>query len=545
MIKAQKKDAFDNPRYNTVYELVTSAFERHTNKNAFVSFGESFSYREIDHRSSRFASYLRNELNLQQGDRVAIQLPNILQFPIAMYGLVKAGLVAVNVNPLYTPREVKHQLNDSGARVLLVLSNIADSAAEIIKDTSVEHVIVTNLGDELSFPKKQLLNFAVKYLKKMVPDFHFENAIAYKDILSHTTKPFTIDKPSPDTLLVLQYTGGTTGVAKGAMLTHGNLASNVWQMIGHLPEAFSGESEVFVACLPLYHIYAYNLHGLCAFSAGACNVLIPNPRDFKAMSKALKGVPFTVLVGINTLFRGLIRSVDFQRLDFSSLKVTSAGGMALTEDAAKAWKNLTGCHVIEGYGLTETSPVLTGNYFNDIRLGYIGAPLPETEICLLDDDGNEVPEGEAGELCARGPQVMAGYWQKQDATDSVMTADGFFKTGDIASRSADGFYKIVDRKKDMILVSGFNVYPNEIEEVLCLHPDIAEAAVVGVPDPDKGEAIKAFIVAEQQELSEKELIAYCRDQLTAYKVPQFIEFRDELPKSNVGKILRRELRDGK
>ncbi len=543
MIKAPKTNSSERNRFDTVYDLIDAAFRQNAGKPAFTSFGETLSFEEIDRRSKRFASYLRNELKLKQGDRVAIQLPNIFQFPIAMYALVKAGLVAVNVNPLYTPREVKHQLNDSGAKVLLVLSNVADNAAEIIQETSVQHVIVTDIADELSTPKRQFINFIAKYIKKLIPHFEFENAINYRETLTHQTRHFDLIKPNKNTLLVLQYTGGTTGVAKGAMLTHGNLASNVWQMVEHLPEAFSGRDEIFVACLPLYHIYAYNLHGLGAFSAGGHNILIPNPRDCKAMANTLKRVPFTVLVGINTLFRGLTRSEHFRKLNFSHLKVTSAGGMALTEDAASAWKEMTGCDVIEGYGLTETSPVLTGNYFDDIRLGYIGVALPETELKLVDEHGDEVSDGESGELCARGPQVMAGYWNKKEETEQVMTADGFFKTGDIACCSSDGFYKIVDRKKDMILVSGFNVYPNEVEEVLTLHPDITEAAVVGVPDKEKGEAIKAFIVREQEELSNSEVINYCRDQLTGYKVPQYIEFREELPKSNVGKILRRELRD--
>lgn len=532
----------NNTRYNTVYELVQATFQRYAEKPAFTSFGVCLSYKDIDERSQRFASYLRNELKLKQGDRVAVQLPNIFQFPIAMYGLIKAGLVAVNVNPLYTPREVHHQLNDSGAKVLLVLSNIAENAAEVIEQTSVKHVIVTDIADELPAPKRHIINFLVKYVKRMVPEFYFKHSSRYRDIAAHVPRPFSVDAPSEDSLLVLQYTGGTTGVAKGAMLTHGNLANNVWQMVQHMPEAFSSDKEIFVACLPLYHIYAYNLHGLCAFSTGCHNILIPNPRDIPAMSKSLKGIPFTVLIGINTLFRGLIRSPQFRALDFSGLKVTAAGGMALTEDAARSWKEVTGCNVLEGYGLTETSPVLTGNYFNNIRLGYIGAALPETDIKLIDDSGQEVPEGEAGELCARGPQVMAGYWQKPEETAKVMTEDGFFKTGDIAIKSSDGFYKIVDRKKDMILVSGFNVYPNEIEEVLCLHPDVTEAAVIGVPDAEKGEAIKAFIVRELDELTAEEIIDYCREELTAYKVPQYIEFRDELPKSNVGKILRKELR---
>jgi len=530
-------------RCSTVSELIEAAFIDNASKPAYTSFGQCLTYKDVDERSRIVASYLRNQLGLEQGDRVAIQLPNIFQFPILIYALIRAGLVGVNINPLYTPREIKHQLVDSEAKALFVLSNCADNAAEIIDETQVKHVVVTDLADELSSPKRQILNFAVKYLKRMVPDFHFKNAVAYRDIYNHQPTSFALDPVTKDSLLVLQYTGGTTGVAKGAMLTHGNLASNVWQMVSHLPEAFTGENKTFVACLPLYHIYAYNLHALCGFCAGAHNILIPNPRDLKAMLNALRPHKFSVFVGINTLFRALVRNDDFKTLDFSELKVTSAGGMALTEDAALDWKKFTGCDVIEGYGLTETSPVVSGNSFNKIVLGSIGTPIPETEIKLLDETGNVVAEGEAGELSVRGPQVMAGYWKRPEATEKVMTKDGFFKTGDIAIKLPEGAYKIVDRKKDMILVSGFNVYPNEVEAVLTSHPDIVEAAVVGVEDIEKGEAIKAFIVKEQEELNEAEVIEYCRDQLTAYKVPQYVEFREELPKSNVGKILRRELRN--
>jgi len=424
----------------------------------------------------------------------------------------------------------------------LVLSNVANAAAEILRNTSVQHVVVTNIGDELSTPKRQLINFAVKYIKKMVPAFDIPSALSWDDAIKAPVQSFDVPKPESETLAVLQYTGGTTGVAKGAMLTHGNLANNAWQMVTHMPIAFEADPEIFVACLPLYHIYAFNLHGLCAFAEGAHNILIPNPRDIPQFCKFIGKHKITVFVGINTLFRALVRSPDFKKVDLGSLKVTSSGGMALTEDAASDWEKATGCKIIEGYGLTETSPVLTGNLFDDIRLGTIGIALPETEVRILDDAGNEMPVNEPGELCARGPQVMAGYWQREDATKEVMTEDGFFRTGDIACKDAEGFLRIVDRKKDMVLVSGFNVYPNEVEAVLTQHPDILEAAVVGVADEESGEVVKAFIVAETDELTEKEVVSYCRENLTRYKVPKYIEFRSELPKSPVGKILRKELR---
>lgn len=531
-------------RYNNIVELINAAFKNYSELPAYTCLGKSLSFGELDKKSQHFADYLINELKLRPGDRLAIQLPNTLQFPIALYGAIRCGIVVVNINPLYTPREILHQLNDSGAKALLVLANVAHNAAEVVDQTSVERVIVTELADEHDTVKRHLINFVCKYVKKIVPEFSFRHSQSWRLIFQASYPKAAEPVVDSDSILVLQYTGGTTGVSKGAMLTHGNMASNVWQMITHMPQAFNEGKEIFVACLPLYHIYALNLHGLAAFSMGCHNLLIPNPRDLASVVKALKGIQFTVFIGINTLFRALIRSKHgFQNLDFSKLKVTSAGGMALTEDAAKGWFDVTGCKVIEGYGLTETSPVLTGNPCDDVRLGSIGVALPETEIKILDDNGKEMQDGEPGELCARGPQVMPGYWNRPEETEKVMTADGFFRTGDIAIKMKDGYFKIVDRKKDLILVSGFNVYPNEIEEVLTMHPDILEAAAIGVPDHDSGEIIKVFIVAETDELSVDDVLEYCRDNLTAYKVPKLVEFRKELPKSNVGKILRRELRD--
>ncbi|WP_370978482.1 AMP-binding protein [Agaribacterium sp. ZY112] len=530
-------------RYETINELIEHAFTAYANLPAFTCMGHSLSYEQLDQLSARFASYLRHDLGLKQGDRIAIQLPNILQYPVAMYGAIRAGLIVVNVNPLYSAREIKIQLLDSGARALVVLANVAKAASEVVQQTKLEHVIVTELGDMHPGLKRPLINFVVKHVKKLVPAFTFERSLPFRQCLAKPAQPFSIKPVAQSDIAVLQYTGGTTGVSKGAMLTHKNLCANVWQMVSHMPVAFVEGKETFVACLPLYHIYAFNLHGLAAFANGCHNLLIPNPRDLDSFIATLRKTRFTIFVGINTLFRALVRHKSLALIDFSALKVSSAGGMALTEDTAHDWKRLTGCDVLEGYGLTETSPVLTGNPYGDIRLGTIGTALPETDIRILDDDGQELKLGEVGELCAKGPQVMPGYWRRDEETAQVFSQDGYFRTGDMAVCLEDGYYKIVDRKKDMILVSGFNVYPNEIEDVLTSHPDILEAAAVGVADDDCGEIVKVFVVRESDELSEREIVEFCRSNLTRYKVPKLVEFRDELPKTNVGKILRRELKD--
>lgn len=505
--------------------------------------GRTLSYSELDDLTERFASYLHNELNLNPGDRIAFQMPNILQYPIALYGAIRAGLVIVNINPLYTARELKHQLIDSEAKALVVLSNVATAAAEIVNETNVEHVIVTDLADLHPAPKRQIIHFVVKYVKKMVPPFSFSSSTSFRTVIATPAKKLKEFETTSDTLLALQYTGGTTGVSKGAELTHGNLASNVWQMVSHMPSAFKESQEVFIACLPLYHIYAFNLHGLCAFSYGEHNLLIPNPRDLSAMVKELKTVDMTVFVGINTLYVALARFPEFKEVNFEKLHISSAGGMALTEDAAKAWLDITGCEICEGYGLTETSPVLCGNPIDNIQQGTVGIPLIETEIKLVDENGEAVPQGEVGELCARGPQVMRGYWNRPKETANVLSEDGWFKTGDMAILRDDGFYKLVDRKKDMILVSGFNVYPNEIEDVVSQHTKVVEAAAIGVADEHSGEIVKLFVVKADESLTTEELKEYCCENLTAYKRPKIIEFVETLPKSNVGKILRRELRD--
>nr|WP_245929116.1 AMP-binding protein [Agarilytica rhodophyticola] len=531
------------PRYNNVLELLDHAFSSFSDRPAYTCLGHTLTFKEIDALSLRFASYLQHDLGLEPGDRIAFQMPNILQYPVAMYGALRAGMVIVNTNPLYTARELKHQLNDSGAKAIVVLSNVANTAAEVIDQTPVEHVIVTNLVDLHPTPKRQLINFAVKYVKKLVPDYHFNKIIKFRDTVAKPAKTLKSFSTDSDTLMALQYTGGTTGVSKGAMLTHGNLASNVWQMISHMPTAFVEGEEVFVACLPLYHIYAFSMHGLCAFSFGEHNILIPNPRDLNSLVDAIKDAQITVFIGINTLYVALSRFERAKTIDFSKMRISSAGGMAMTEDATKLWLDLTGVEIGEGYGMTEASPVVTANQIDNVQTGTIGFPVAETEIKLIDENGAVVPDGEVGELCVRGPQVMKGYWQRPDETAKVLTEDGWLKSGDMAFKREDGCYKLVDRKKDMILVSGFNVYPNEIEDVVSQHPGIVEAAAIGHEDPASGEVVKIFVVLDDKNLTKDEIKAYCKEHLTPYKCPKIIEFRDSLPKTNVGKILRRELRD--
>ena len=528
----------------TALALFEHAFKTYAERPAFTCLGVTISYREVDEKSAALAAYFRNVLQLQVGDRIALQMPNITQYPIAIYAALRAGLVVVNVNPLYTERELIYQLTDSGAKALVVLANVAANVSKIVAKTNVEHVLVTEIADFMPWPKRQLINAAVKYLKKMVPPFSFAKPIAYVDALAAGAKfPRVEHHPKPEDLMVLQYTGGTTGVAKGAMLSQFNLYSNVQQIKERLPSFFSEDKEIFATPLPLYHIYALNLHLLAGFSNGAHSVLIPNPRDLPALFKALIPFKITVFVGINTLFNAMLNYKDFDLLDFSALKVTSAGGMALNTEIARRWMDKTHCDISEGYGLTETSPVLSANPLEAIRAGSIGTPLPNTLFKIVNDDGQILPNGEPGELCVKGPQVMAGYWNKPEETAKAFDADGWFKTGDIAIIEDDGYARIVDRKKDMVIVSGFNVYPNEVEDVAMQHPGILEAAVVGVPTESGNEAIKIFIVRKDSNLTEADVIAHCKKNLTAYKVPKCVEFREALPKTNVGKILRRELRD--
>lgn len=528
--------------HRTVVEVFEEACQIYADKPAFTCLGKTISFSELEQYSARFASYLQRHTQLEPGDRIAIQLPNVLQYPVAVFGALRAGLVVVNTNPLYTAHEVKHQLQDSGAKALVVLANIAHNAAEVVGDTDVQHVIVTELADLHSPLKRTLLNFAVKYIKKMVPPFAFKQQVGFRAALTKTNEPFQTVPRTQDDLAVLQYTGGTTGVAKGAMLSNRNLVANMLQLNTHMQDLLRKGVELFVAPLPLYHIYAFTLHCMSAVSLGNHNLLIPNPRDINGFVKMLKGQPFTVFVGLNTLFNALCRNADFVKLDFSELHLTSSGGMALTESTTKHWKQITGVDIYEGYGLTETSPVVASNPAGRIQPGTVGVPLPETECKVIDDDGAQLLAEEAGELCVRGPQVMMGYWNRPEETRNVLDAEGWFKTGDMAIIQADGYIKIVDRKKDMINVSGFKVFPNEVEDVLCGHPDILEAAVVGVPDGDGSETVKAYVVARRS-MSVDDVRNHAKTKLTAYKVPHQVEFRDELPKSNVGKVLRRELKE--
>lgn len=527
----------------TIVDVFSESCQRYQDKAAFTCMEHSITYGELWDLSERFAAYLQTHTNLKPGDRIALQLPNILQYPIALFGALRAGFVVVNTNPLYTAHEVKHQLNDAGAKAIVVLANVAKNTASVIKETSVEHIIVTELGDMHPFFKRTLINFVVKHVKKMVPEFSFTKAIKFRDTLSASDATFTPVKINPDDIAILQYTGGTTGVAKGAMLLHRNLVANMIQVTTHMRSVLSDGKDIFITPLPLYHIYSFTVHCAMALSIGANNLLIPNPRDIPAFVKALKGVPFTFFVGLNTLFNALLRNEDFLKLDFSKLTLTASGGMALTTETAHRWMELTKAPLTEGYGLTETSPVISVNPVDGVQIGTVGVPMEKTEIKVIDDAGNALPNGEPGELCVRGPQVMKGYWQRPDATAEVIDADGWFKTGDIAIIQNDNYIKIVDRKKDMINVSGFKVFPNEVEDVLASHPDIVEAAVIGVPDGEGSEVVKAYLVTNNRALTLEDVREFTREKLTGYKRPHLIEFRDELPKSNVGKILRRELRD--
>lgn len=530
--------------YNkTITDVFSESCQQYSESTAFSCMGQTLSFRELDQQCEKFAAYLQQHTSLQPGDRIAVQLPNILQYPVVVFGAFRAGLVVVNTNPLYTAHELKHQLQDSGAKVLVVLANIAGNAASVIQETSVEQVIVTELADLHPPVKRVLLNFAVKYIKKMVPPFAFPNQVSLRDALGKATQPWRPVELTPDDVAVLQYTGGTTGVAKGAMLTHRNLVANMLQVIEHMKDVLRRNQEVFIAPLPLYHIYAFTIHCMSAFSLGSHNILIPNPRDIKSFIATLRAHKFTWLVGLNTLFNALLRNPDFEKVDFSQLRCTSSGGMALTAETAKRWVQVTRSPVHEGYGLTETSPVVAINPPGQIQQGTVGLPMPETDCKVIDEDGNTLATGEAGELCIRGPQVMKGYWQRPDATAEVIDADGWFKSGDIAVIQEDGYIRIVDRKKDMINVSGFKVFPNEVEDVLAGHPDIIEAAVVGVSDADGSETVKAFVVTNNKSLTVAEVREYAKTKLTPYKVPHLVEFRTELPKSNVGKVLRRELKD--
>lgn len=534
----------DLNKYQSVIEVFDNFVVKYAANPAFTCLGQTITYAELEEKSAAFAAYLQNETSLKPGDRIAVQLPNVLQYPIVVFGAMRAGMTVVNTNPLYTDREMEHQFNDSGAKALVVLANMAAKAQKVISNTSIETVIVTEVGDMHNTVKRILINSVLKYVKKEVESFNIPNAVSLRKALSlGKGKSFTTPELKSDDVAVLQYTGGTTGIAKGAMLTHGNLVANMLQCDGLFAMALHKGKETAIAPLPLYHIYAFTVHCMVLLETGNHSVLIPNPRDIPGFIKVLQNTKFSCFVGLNTLFVALCNQQAFKSLDFSGLKLTISGGMALTKDAAEKWKEVTNCDIAEGFGMTETSPVVSFNPPGHIQLGTIGLPVASTACKVIDDNGNSLPVGEPGELCVKGPQVMKGYWQRPEATAESISADGWLKTGDVAVIAEDGYMKIVDRKKDMIIVSGFNVFPNEVEDEIVMHPDILEAAAIGIPDPKSSEAVKVFVVTSNKNLTDKDVKKWARERLTAYKVPKHIEFRDELPKTNVGKILRRELRD--
>jgi len=534
----------DMAEFNSVVEIFQQSCERYGDSTAFVNFGREISYRELDRKSRAFGARLQ-ALGLERGDRVAIMLPNLLQYPIALFGVLRAGMIVVNTNPLYTARELKHQLKDSGARAILVLENFAHTLAAVLDDTPVEHVFVTGVGDLLGFPKGPLINFVLRHVKKEVPAWDIPNAERFDHALTAGEgKPLDQPKLGHDDLAFLQYTGGTTGVSKGAMLTHGNIVANVQQASAWLDGLIDYGRETIVTALPLYHIFALTANCMVFIKFGGRNLLITNPRDMNGFVKELKKIKFTAMTGVNTLFNGLLHTPSFSEVDFSNLRLTLGGGMAVQRAVAEKWKEVTGVPLIEAYGLTETSPAACINPMDlqDYN-GAIGLPIPSTECRVIDSEGKEVPTGEPGELCVRGPQVMKGYWNRPEETAKVLDDEGWLKTGDMARCDEDGFFYIVDRKKDMILVSGFNVYPNEVEDVIAAHPKVLEVGVIGVEDAKSGELVKAVVVRKDDSLTVDEVREYCKKELTGYKVPRYVEFVDELPKTNVGKILRRELRD--
>ncbi len=534
----------DLAEYSSVVDILEQSFEKYPKRPALHCMGKTYNYEEVEILSRRFASYLQNDLNLKKGDRVALMMPNVLQYPIVLFGILRAGLVAVNVNPLYTARELEHQLNDSGAETIIIFESAASTLEEILAKTPVKNILVTRIGDFLSFPKSLIANAVIKHVKKMIPPYTLPGANSLKEKLfgADATKYERPVLTSKDTLF-LQYTGGTTGVSKGAELTHGNIVANILQARAWTRNHVIEGKEIIITPLPLYHIFSLTANCLLFTSLGSLNVLITNPRDIAGFIKELKKWKFTSFTGVNTLFNGLLNNSDFAHVDFSSLRLTLGGGMAVQKSVAQKWKEVTGIPLIEAYGLTETSPAACINPMDlEDHNGKIGIPISSTEIVIRDDAGKDVAVGEVGELCIKGPQVMKGYWNRPDETQNVFTEDAYLKTGDIAFMDERGFFQIVDRKKDMILVSGFNVFPNEVEEVLSGHPGVLEVAVVGVPDQKSGEAVKAFIVKREEALTDEELRAYCKEHLTSYKVPRHYEFRTDLPKSNVGKILRKELR---
>jgi long-chain acyl-CoA synthetase len=527
---------------NAIVERSVAAFP---DRPAFSNFGVTISYRELDRLTMSFAGYLTGVLGLERGERVAIMMPNLLQYPVALFGTLRAGLTVVNTNPLYTERELRHQLQDSGATTIVIVENFAHVLAECIDDTSVRNVVIARMGDLLGVPKRWLVNFVVKYVKKLVPAFTLPGAVQFNDAVAQGERSgFVPVEVGLDDLAFLQYTGGTTGVAKGAMLSHRNMVANVSQASAWLKPFLEEGEELVVTALPLYHIFALTANCLTFMSFGAHNVLITNPRDMPGFVKEIRTLRFSAITGVNTLFNGLLNTPGFDQVDFSRLKISLGGGMAVQRAVAERWQAVTGHSLLEAYGLTETSPAAC---INPLDLegfnGSIGLPIPSTEVCVRDEQKNLLPPGEPGELCIRGPQVMQGYWQRPEETAKVIDAEGWLSTGDVATMDEGGFFRIVDRKKDMILVSGFNVYPNEVEDVAASHPDVLEVGAIGIADDRSGESVRLVVVKKNPALTEEALLQFCAEELTNYKRPRSVVFADELPKSNVGKILRRELRE--
>lgn len=530
--------------YSSLIEMFDLCCQKYSDRIAFENFGVAMTFNELYAQVNNFAAYLQNDLGLKKGDRIAIQMPNLLQFPVAFFGSIKAGLIVVNTNPLYTPPEMKHQFCDAGISAVIIVSNFAKQLEEIKDQIPAKHIIVTDMGDLLGTVKGAILNFVVKYIKKLVPSFNLPTAVSFKYALARGAKlKYVQPQMDIEDVAVLQYTGGTTGISKGAQLSHRNLIAHN-QMITHWfkPYMRADHEDLMITAIPMYHIFALSVNGLLMFTSGVKNVLITNPRDMKGFVKELSKHKFTIITGVNTLFNGLLNNPKFKNLDFSRMAGAVGGGMAVQDAVAKRWEEVTGKPLVEGYGLSETSPVLCCNPLDGThRRGYIGIPMPSTDVAIFDDDGNKLPQGETGEICAKGPQVMRGYWEKDN--DGVFFPGDWFRTGDIGYMEPDGFFKIVDRKKDMIKVSGFNVFPNEIENVIAHYPKVLEVAAIGVPHIKSGEVIKVYVVKKDPSLTEDELIAYCHKNLTNYKVPKYVEFMDELPKSNVGKILRRVLKE--
>jgi long-chain acyl-CoA synthetase len=535
----------DSSVFHSLSDAMQQSFDKFRDLVAYENMGAQLTYDEVDRLSQDFASYLQNVLHLQRGDRVAVMMPNLLQYPVAVFGILRAGMVVVNVNPLYTPRELEHQLKDSGARVIVIIENFANTLQQVLQTTPLEAVITTQVGDLAPFPKSLITNLVVKHVKKMVPSWQIDDTVPFRTALARgKAQPYHRAALTHDDIAFLQYTGGTTGLSKGAVLTHGNLVSNLLQIHAWIGPRLEEGRDIIITALPLYHIFALVVNCLLFVFSGGKNVLITNPRDMPGFVAELRKHRFTAITGVNTLFGGLLNTPGFDTVDFSSMKLSVGGGTAVQQAIGQKWQQVTGVGLTEGYGLTETSPVVSFSPLDRPEWnGTIGVPLPSTDVRLLDDENQPSKLGEPGELCVKGPQVMRGYWQQPAETRKVFTADGYLRTGDIATMDARGYFKIVDRKKDMILVSGFNVYPNEIENVVALHPGVLEVACIGVPDEKTSESVKVFVVRKDPQLTAAVLREHCKKNLTAYKVPKAIEFRDSLPKSNVGKILRKELRN--